>query len=114
MAPPPARRWKSTASAEARGAPAGTGEAARPDAVGNLLQRSGAVGARIVFIGDQPIQRPVFGVGGKLRFMHYRTSCFGASRSHGCGKEAISAGKSLRRNLLPGGGKARRRRCAWR
>src|SRR5579862_2107851 len=56
----------------ARGAPAGKGEAALPDAAGNLLQRSGAVGARIVFIGDQPIQRPVFGVGGKLRFMHYR------------------------------------------
>jgi len=56
----------------ARGAPACKGEAARPDAVGNLLQRSGAVGARIVFIGDQPIQRPVFGVCGKLRFVHYR------------------------------------------
>src|ERR1700681_1568333 len=79
MAPPPARRWKSTASAEARGAPAGTGEAALPDAVGNLLQRSGVVGARIVFIGDQPIQRPVFGVCGKLRFMHYSGGVGGPS-----------------------------------
>ena len=42
-----------------------------PDAVGNLLQPNGAVGASIVFIGDQPIRRPVWGVGGKLRFLHY-------------------------------------------
>src|SRR5579862_493845 len=66
----------------ARGAPAGKGEAALPDVVGNLLQRSGAMGARIVFIGDQPIQRPVFGVGGKLRFIHYRAGS--AARQDAC------------------------------
>src|ERR1700692_1126145 len=40
-------------------------------AVGNLLQRSGAVGASSVFIEAQPIRRPVFGVSGKPRFIHY-------------------------------------------
>src|SRR5579862_6861163 len=66
----------------ARGASACKGEAALPDAVGNLLQRSGAVGAPIVFIGDQPIQQPVFGVCGKLRFVHYRAGS--AARQDAC------------------------------
>ena len=42
----------------------------------------GAVGANGVFIEDQPIQRPVFGVGGKLRFFHYNEGS--AARQEAC------------------------------